>query len=75
MTSAEQFAPEISNYYYDQQQQHQQQSNPRLTTTNNSAAPSAPPSGPSYYPNAQYSTPDSSQHGPVGRFMLSFKIF
>ncbi|OZC05518.1 hypothetical protein X798_07508, partial [Onchocerca flexuosa] len=64
MTSAEQFAPEISNYYYDQQQQHQQQSNPRLTTTNNSAAPSAPPSGPSYYPNAQYSTPDSSQHGP-----------
>uniref|UniRef100_A0A0R3RJP4 ZM domain-containing protein n=1 Tax=Elaeophora elaphi TaxID=1147741 RepID=A0A0R3RJP4_9BILA len=67
MTSAEQFAPEISNYYYDQQQQHPQQSNPRLTTTNNSAAATAPPSAPSYYPNAQYSAPDSSQHGPVER--------
>ncbi|CAG9540785.1 unnamed protein product [Cercopithifilaria johnstoni] len=65
MTSAEQFVPEISNYYYDQQQQqHQQQSNPRLTTTSNSATAPAPPSGPSYYPNTQYSAPDSSQHGP-----------
>uniref|UniRef100_A0A0N4TKE3 PXA domain-containing protein n=1 Tax=Brugia pahangi TaxID=6280 RepID=A0A0N4TKE3_BRUPA len=60
MTSAEQFAPEISNYYYDQQQ-----SNPRLTTTNNSAAVPTSLSAPTYYPNAQYSAPDSSQHGPV----------
>ncbi|EFO18855.2 hypothetical protein LOAG_09640, partial [Loa loa] len=65
MTSAEQFAPEISNYYYDQQQQHQQQSNPRLTATNNSATASTPLSGSTYYPNTQYSAPDSSQHGPV----------
>ncbi|VIO92312.1 Uncharacterized protein BM_BM8606 [Brugia malayi] len=59
MTSAEQFASEISNYYYDQQQ-----SNPRLTTTNNSAAVPTSLSAPTYYPNAQYSAPDSSQHGP-----------
>nr|CRZ22525.1 Bm8606 [Brugia malayi] len=56
---AEQFASEISNYYYDQQQ-----SNPRLTTTNNSAAVPTSLSAPTYYPNAQYSAPDSSQHGP-----------
>ncbi|VDM12745.1 unnamed protein product [Wuchereria bancrofti] len=72
MTSAEQFAPEISNYYYDQQ--HQQQSNPRLTTTNNSAAVPTSLSAPTYYPNAQYSAPDSSQHGPVGTFIL-FLLF
>ncbi|VDK77245.1 unnamed protein product [Litomosoides sigmodontis] len=75
MTSAEQFAPEISNYYYDQQQQqqqqqHQQPSNPRLTTGSNSATAPAPPSGPSYYPNSQYSVPDSGQHGPVSTFIL-----
>uniref|UniRef100_A0A915PES8 Uncharacterized protein n=1 Tax=Setaria digitata TaxID=48799 RepID=A0A915PES8_9BILA len=66
MTSAEQFAPEISNYYYDQQQ-----TNPaRVTATSNNTAAPTPQSGPSYYPNAQYNTPDSSQHGPVGIFTL-----
>ncbi|VDO45223.1 unnamed protein product [Brugia timori] len=70
MTSAEQFASEISNYYYDQQQ-----SNPRLTTTNNSAAVPTSLSAPTYYPNAQYSAPDSSQHGPVGTFIVFLSFY
>lgn len=60
MTSTEQFPSEISNYYYDQQQR-----NPTATTASNSGtSPPVPPSRASYYPNAQYSTSNSSQHGP-----------
>ncbi|VDK59011.1 unnamed protein product [Gongylonema pulchrum] len=66
MASSEQFATEISNYYYDQQQQNPA---PRASA-NSGAAPAAPPPGSSYYSSSQYSTPDSSQHDPVGVTLL-----